>query len=145
MKHSCTLINSLLMITSPSLATFFIIIITNSHLIMLLIETSPVGGSTKLINRRFWIGSAFIIEIIWEVICQIIQCPEFDPVNPHFAIGIVPIVPWIGTSKKISTNGHIQNQIKIVIKWLAIIFVKSFLKIAIQINLEIWVIVKKEF
>ena len=85
MKNSGTLINSLLMIASPSLATLFIIIVTNSHLNMLLIETSPVGGSTKFFNRRIRIHSAFIIEIIWWIICQIIQCPEFYSVNPHFA------------------------------------------------------------
>ena len=62
MKNSGTLINSLLMIASPSLATVLVIIITNSHLNMLLIETSPVGGSTKFLNRRIWIRSAFIIQ-----------------------------------------------------------------------------------
>ena len=32
-----------------------------------------------------------------------------------------------------------------MIEWLPIFIVKSFLQIAIQINLKIWVIVEKEF
>ena len=144
LKNSGALIDSLLMIALPSLATVLVIIITNGHLNMLLIETSPVCGSTKFLNRWIRIRSAFIIQI-WEIICQIIQCPEFYPVNPHFPVRIVPLVPWIRTGKKITANGHIQNQIKIVIKGLAILIVKSFLKIAIQINLKIWMIIKIEF
>ena len=84
-------------------------------------------------------------EKITKASLTIIQCPKFHPVDPHFPIRIAPLVPWIRTGKKITPNGHIQNQIKIVIEWLAILIVKSFLKIPIKIDLEIWVIVKIEF
>ena len=50
---------------------------------------------------------------------KIIHCVPFDPIDPHFSIRIVPVVPWIGSFQEIATNGNIENQVEIAIKRLS--------------------------
>ena len=105
-ENPCALVYNFLMGTLISLTTFFPTIVTYiAHPSIILFVTCPSCGATELISGSVRIGNAFIV----GKIANIIQIIEFDPINPHFSFGIVPLVPRIWSIQKVATNGNIQN------------------------------------
>ena len=120
-KNFRTLIDNFLVRALKSLAASFPTVITDvTHPSIVLLITCPRSGATELISSCMRICNTFVI----RKIANGFQIIKFYPIHPHFSFGIEPLVPWIWSIKKMTTNGNVQNQIEFLIEGLAVFWYK---------------------